>query len=339
MVPEREKRERSIDCFKGILTILMIFAHCIQFFGTEEDFPQNVILNYINLTTFSGFLFCFGYVSNKAYFEKEFKACFPKILKNALKLLFAFYVSGIAFIALVENKIFRWDFIKEILLLRYIPGWSEFLIAFAVLMVVELVLFRMFQRLKGKLLFAIAGISFLSTFIPYERITNPLAALLIGTVHYNTFPIVPYLFYFAFGVMVCKWADNPLVETRKNQKLSFVLCTIASLAAMFFAYLHNGQPMRFPPTWMYVFGGLLFVYSYYLVTKWITDKKKNKVAGIAFEYLCSVGSKSLFYLLVSNLIIFAFAGSAFAYRDIGYAVVFYILLLLLLRYLEKLVKK
>ena len=95
-------RNREIDICKGILTVTMILGHCIQFFGFEEQGVQKILVNVINLTTFSGFLFCFGFVSNLAYYEnRSFKTSAVKLAKNALRLLVAFYVSGIAYMAFV----------------------------------------------------------------------------------------------------------------------------------------------------------------------------------------------------------------------------------------------
>ena len=64
-------RNREIDICKGILTVTMILGHCIQFFGFEEQGVQKILVNVINLTTFSGFLFCFGFVSNLLIMRTE----------------------------------------------------------------------------------------------------------------------------------------------------------------------------------------------------------------------------------------------------------------------------
>ena len=43
---------------KGLLTLAMILCHCLQFFGKEDAGIEKILVNVINLTTFSGFLFC-----------------------------------------------------------------------------------------------------------------------------------------------------------------------------------------------------------------------------------------------------------------------------------------
>ncbi len=63
-------RDTSIDTMKSILIIFMILAHIIQFFPVWWWKTEH-ISNYVNLTTFSGFMFTFGYVCYKAYIGKE----------------------------------------------------------------------------------------------------------------------------------------------------------------------------------------------------------------------------------------------------------------------------
>lgn len=72
-------RKREIDILKGILTITMILCHSIQFFGVEKDPVQGLLVNVINLTTFSGFVFCFGYVGEMAYFQKSWPTAAKKM--------------------------------------------------------------------------------------------------------------------------------------------------------------------------------------------------------------------------------------------------------------------
>ena len=72
-------RKREIDIQKGMLTVAMMLCHCIQFFGKEEYGLQKILVNLINLSTFSGFMFCFGYTNQIAYYRKEWKNSFGKI--------------------------------------------------------------------------------------------------------------------------------------------------------------------------------------------------------------------------------------------------------------------
>ena len=206
------ERNRSVDICKGILTVTMILGHCIQFFGFEEEGLQKILVNVINLTTFSGFLFCFGFVGNLAYYEnRTFRRSAWKLAKNAARLLIAFYVSGIAYMAFVEDKIFRWDFITEILLLKRYPGWSEFLASFAAMMAAGILLYPLMKRMNGWILAGIAVVSGAACFLPYGEIHNSWLALLAGSWDFTTFPILQYLVYFAAGRM--DFQKTAVVET------------------------------------------------------------------------------------------------------------------------------
>ena len=63
------KRNHSVDFMKSILVILMMMAHVVQFFPCGKI--AGVFSTYVNLTTFSGFMFTFGFVCYTAYIEKS----------------------------------------------------------------------------------------------------------------------------------------------------------------------------------------------------------------------------------------------------------------------------
>jgi hypothetical protein len=201
---EENRRSDTMDLYKGILVITMILAHCIQFFGEEDKLYQGIYVNYINLTTFPGFLFTYGFVCSRAYFDKKFSIVWRKMLINAGRTLFAFYLSSIAYYAFVENKIFRTDFLWEVVLIRRYAGWSEFLVSFSAVILVGMVMFPLFKRLNIISFFVIAAISTAACFIPYDKITVPQLALFLGSTNFITFPVVQFLIYFAGGVITCK---------------------------------------------------------------------------------------------------------------------------------------
>lgn len=114
-------RRREIDIMKGILTVTMILCHSIQFFGVEKDPVQGFLVNLINLTTFSGFLFCFGYVGSMAYFQKSWAEGAWKMGKNAVRILIAFYNSLLLYlqnyrvfagtVSIIDMVFIWWEFI------------------------------------------------------------------------------------------------------------------------------------------------------------------------------------------------------------------------------------
>lgn len=321
-------RRREIDICKGILTVTMILCHCIQFFGNETEGVQKILADVINLATFSGFLFCFGYVSDIAYYRKEWKESAGKMLKNAVRLLAAFYISGIAYVAFVEQKIFRWDFITEVLFLEKFPGWSEFLASFAVLMLVGILAYPVLKRINVWILLGGILLSGVLCWIPYENVHNSWLALLVGSGDFTTFPVLQYFVYFVWGIWMC----------RKDKVWSkwIMLGTIGiSSPCVVFWVRHGYLPERFPLSWMFLGGGSVLVYAYYLISVGLEkNHEKCKMISWIAAWLEKVGESSLYYLLLSNLLIFALDGSHFSFRSEGYAYGFFVVVILVISYLE-----
>ena len=121
------KRNNTIDKMKGLLVVQMILAHTLQFFSQPTKVAVT-ISSYVNLSTFSGFLFCFGYVSYLAYFQKEWPV--RRLLNGFGKTILAYFLSGVGFWIVLAG---RPDKIKGLLGLKELPGYSEFLFSFALL--------------------------------------------------------------------------------------------------------------------------------------------------------------------------------------------------------------
>lgn len=325
-----KERNREIDLMKGLLTLAMILCHCIQFFGIEDRGVQKYLADGINLTTFSGFLFCFGYVCKLAYYQKGYKDGMWKMAKNAVRLLLAFYISGIAYLALVEQKIFRWDIIREVLLLQRFPGWSEFLASFAAVLFIGILLFPVMKRMNVWMLLIIAALGAAGCFLPYDQIKNPLAALLMGSDEHTTFPVLQYGMFFAAGV----WAGGKKI--RWDWKIGLGAALLSGPCIWY--YIQNGYlPQRFPPSILYITGGILGVYLYQLASMGLQHvREKNRYLEKAVAAVEVTGKNSLYYLLMSNLLIFAVAGSHFSFRSELYAYGFYVFVFLLIHYLNRL---
>lgn len=321
-------RKREIDICKGILTFTMILCHCIQFFGHEDRGVAMVLVNVINITTFSGFLFCFGYASDLAYYRKEWRTSAPRMAKNAIRILLAFYISGLAYMICVEDKIFRQDLIMEILLLKRYPGWSEFLASFAAVLAVGIVLFPVWKKMNGWIMAAVAAVSAAACFLPYGKVHNSWLALLIGSRDFITFPVVQYGVFFAAGIWMCR--------KEISWNLWIFLGTVLAVVPGVVQLAQTGNlPERFPPSVFYIAGGMIFVYSYYVLSCFLEKvREKKKWLEILTGYLEQIGKESLYYLLLSNIIIFALKGSSFSYRSETYAYVSFVVILTVIGYLR-----
>lgn len=296
-----KKRDHSIDIWKGLLVIFMVYCHVLQFFSAPEYYKMgDIVINAANVITFHSFVFCFGMTCYIAYLSKPFDKVWKKMLRTALRCYFAFVISGLAYLVLVGSRIPGKYLIRDLMLLNEIPGWSEFLIAFAFFILMALIFFKAVNKLleNKKLFWIVTLLLFLSGFIPYEQIKFNQVGLLIGTMNFPSFPVLQHMPFFLVGMYVVKY------DIKFNWKIligSFILTSIGIVYILFF---NNGKlPERFPPSIFWIILPSFFVYLYYLICKKLDDTPFD------FYISRSLGANSLFYLVMSNILIFSLEAS------------------------------
>ncbi len=310
-----KKRHQDIDWLKGLLVVLMIYCHVLQFWGNHDLFPAiPKIIESINMLVFPAFLFIFGRTTQLAYYQHPFKVRVPRMLKQTFLLYVTFLISGIGFRLLAENRSLKENTIKRILFLQDIPGWSEFLIAFALFSLLMTLGVRLWERLSKYswfpfffILFSLAS-AFL---IPYEKIQNVFLSLWIGGTKYAYFPVIPYLMFPLVGLFYQK--HFPI---RKN--IWLLSSALLSLSAIIYLFA-KGLPSRFPPSpfWL-LLPAFPILFLSLLSEKWVFLKRKmfqhlsfpflKKILFFPGRILCHLGKHSLYFLLGSNLIIFTMKG-------------------------------
>lgn len=288
------KRDYSIDLFKGFLVIGMILVHVMQFFTNKNYSPSSgYIIDIGNIITFSGFVFCFGYAVQISYMEKSFKEVYLKIIKRILITLAAFYISGIAYRLIVGRSYIIWSTFKNILVLKDIPGWSEFLISFTYFNIATLLLFIPFKKIVNNknIFFIVIILLLLTCFIPYEKVTISQIGILIGTKKFASFPILQYMPFYILGMYFKKY------NIRFNKiilGISFILTVIP-----LYQYISTGKlPGRFPPSVMWIIAPAFILYIYFLVSKVL-----QKYTAF-FMPVIMLGQNVLTALLLSNILIF-----------------------------------
>jgi len=271
------KRAKNIDLFKAILVLVMVLGHVFLLIAQTNSIFYWIGI-YANLTCFSGFLFCFGYSTYVAYLTKDFDQVKNKLLKNIYKLIIVFYISGVTYDLLIEKNYEILNYVKILVFLK-LPGYSEFLAAFAILNLCILVFFKFLKKIteSKKALIICAIISVLSTFMPYEKINFPWANLLIGTLS-TSFPILQYTSLFLIGIYFAKY--KPKFDIR------IFLFTIICSVFYIIKFKAGIEPIagRFPPRIAFIVGSYMFLYLYYYITLWICSKfSENKILDfIAF---------------------------------------------------------
>lgn len=297
------KRNRAIDYEKGVIVLLMVWDHVLSYFGNGGTHPeQSAIMMAICSMAFSTFVFAYGRSVFLAYYSRDFKTAAPRMLGSAARSYLAFCISGIANNVLCQGKDFSRNVIKKVVLLKDIPSMSEFLISFAILAIAALALYvPMKKLLEHKRAFCtVAALLLLSTFIPYDQIKNVRLGLLIGMKRYYLFPVLQYFPLFMAGLYVGKHGMNRKI-------VWFGLATVFTAVSTIYTAVH-GQPERFPPTLLWIImpalGIVLLDRLAERLSRW-TDAKPW--AARLLSPVENMGRNSLYYLVTSNLLLFAMA--------------------------------
>lgn len=293
-------RNYAIDYFKGLLVIGMIYTHVLQFFSDPAIFDSvEIITQFFNLVTFSGFIFCFGYVNQLVYYRKSFANVYRRMLVASIKTLLAFYISGIAFQIFVANESLTWKTIYPVLLLEVIPGWSEFLLSFSMILFMGILLFPFIKWMieKPSIFLIITGLLLISTKMDYGLIDTPQLGLLIGTDLFPTFPVIQYFPFYIIGIYFARYS------IRFNWKI-LISSVIGTLIFLVFLIINHFQlPERFPPSIYWILGSTFFIYMYFLIVKWLEFHFND------ISWLRKIGENALLFLILSNLSIFALVSS------------------------------
>lgn len=292
---DRTRRVVFIDVLKGLMTLGMIYGHVACLLGVKELSPARAVMAILSIFTFPGFLFCFGYAAHIAYFSKDLSQSWRRLLGNGIRILVAFYVSAAAFRLLVSETTLSAPALLRILTLTDVPPYSEFLIAFALYMLLAVPLFYPIRWLLERPLafWSLVVALLLTTLIPYEKITSVHLGLLIGTTATPTFPIVQFAPYFLLGVFFRRHA------LRVGPPTLIVSAACSSVLAVSYAVTRE-IPATYPPGLAWVLGSPLLLCLVYLASQALAARP-----GLLSAILERFGQNVLFCLLASNLMLFA----------------------------------
>jgi hypothetical protein len=302
VIPENLKhRDLSLNYFKGFLVIGMIVAHAIQLLTNVGGIAKYFSV-YINLVTFSGFMFCFGYIYQAAYSTK--KVSFMFAMNKMKTTLFAYYISAISWAVLVDQDTTFSRMVSIIVLINPSP-YSEFLLAFFLMTGVYFALRPVLTRLTSTTTNVVVtcGILLLLSLIPFgdfyptievagnKVVVDYYIGLLLGSSHSSYFPILQYLIFFILGIWFKKSDVNFSWPMLGASILGLFL-----LAA--YRTIFHEMPPRFPPSPIWIVGSFFFIYAYFMVSKGI---KSSWLSG----YLNQIGENTIVYLVLSNIFLFA----------------------------------
>lgn len=291
------KRDMSLDILKGILTFFVITTHTFSFFPFQpvsyfSARLTNLYVVYTCLPTFSCFILILGYLCYKAYIAKQMDKTllFKKLGKNFVKTMLTYYVSAISFVFFIKRSLSP-AVLKDILLLRYVVEYSEFILTFAFLYVVVFLFEKPLRRLNTTAWIILVVLSLASTFFPYELVKEPLLAVFTGSTLFSSFSVFQYFCYFITGIY---FAKNGI----KYNKWLMGASALAMLAFLVYRVIYHDYPTRFPPSLLWIAGGAFFVYCGLLLCRRIPENRITR--GLAY-----MGRESLYCMIFSNVVIFA----------------------------------
>jgi hypothetical protein len=291
-MPVRQ-RDTGLDVFKAILVIGMIYAHVLDIWRLSfmgSDFTSAVL----NVVSFSGFLFCFGYAAQIAYFSEE-RLNYRRIFATIYRPLLAFYLVGLYIEVFLLQQLPALSDIVSVLLLSRLPLDSEFLPAFSLTLLASVVLLKPLRWIlesRRRVLIA-CFLLLLTTFFPYQIIRMPQLGLLVGTTQdvSLTFPVLQYFIFFLLGLY---FGRNTLLDI----PLVVKIMGLVGIAAFCVLVLKMQAPERFPPSLGWILGGLAFVMIEYVVARFL-DKW-----ALVRRWLVPIGENTLIYLVISNMMLF-----------------------------------
>lgn len=291
-------RDITLDLMKSLLVIGMITAHVVQLCYVGGSKLVALFSLFINVVTFSSFMFCFGCASWLAYFRKyqEKAQIKGKLFRNFIRLLICFYISGYGFLWLVDSD-FSLSTAAKVLVLWKIPGYSEFLLSFAFLNIVIYGLYRIIRstivnkyKMGGVIFF-----SLLSTFMPYGLIIIPVLGVFVGSTKFACFPILQYFPFFLVGLYCQRFG-------KFGSKKLWLLACLSTLSSFIYILFTCQIPVRFPPSLFWILWASAFTLLYYQISSVMGGWMKNSRCRILADVF---GAYTLDYLVISNLMIFA----------------------------------
>ena len=220
--------------------------------------------------------------------------------KTAAKSLVAYYLSGFSAYLLLSNRLvgkpypLSFDEGLQLVTFAKVAWYSEFLLTFFLITLLVLVFFQGFKRLTNSpvamLLISVACL-LTAILLPSDLVVARPLSLLVGTKGHFIFPVIQYLPVFLAGLYFAKYK---LVMN----KVALILAAVGTSVFMTYYLIHRTFPAEFSPSIYWLVGSYGILYGYFLVAKWLERRTKP------INWLLSIGSNTLFYLVVSNFILF-----------------------------------
>ncbi len=288
-----KKRVLYLDLFKTILVYGMVLAHVIQLIGNNIAplRAANGISIVVNLITFSGFMLAFGIGIGSSKLNRSRRVV--EQLRPAVMMLASVYVSSVAFVVLVAGQPVTAPLLADLLSMRVLFGYSEFLASFLVLYLLIAVARPLLVTTAMTWWLLVPAIGFcLATTVVSSSVNFPLSATILANTNFANFPLLPYLPWLLIGI--CIGANGGRLRPW------YALPVLAATTCFFWLTFTTGRlPQRFPPSLPWVVGPAPLLLGYLALSHRILERTTLPPA------LTLPGRHVLMFVVLSNVIIFA----------------------------------
>ena len=282
------KRDLSIDFYRGLGVISVIFIHTV--FWSGQEYTPQILKSFVLLLDVPFFFFISG---QTARLQKKSE----KIIKGLMVLwekwiFFLFFTEGVCLIFRLEGILNFRDLVNNVFFLVSIPGFPVIKGSIWFLRVYFKVIFivTIFMIVLKK----IFDEETIDTYIRYSMALCFLG-LVIQAVYDSTDDRLSYLlfyiFFYLFGYVTLKTQLNG----RQFAVLLIVTVAVMKLSAYIFGKsLVNLQDVKFPPHVVYLFASLFGI--------WLALFFKNKIKyGIVGKMVLWVGQQSIWFYFAQGI--------------------------------------
>ncbi len=273
---------------RGIAIVAMILAHTISFFYTGSNPILLGIKIAGNTIAFTTFLFIFSTVAYLSYLKdaKAWPERRSKLIKRTLLILGFYY-----FVAIIGSL--KSLNIFNILILKDVPGYTEFILTFILFNFLFIVLYPVIKILLKSL--PVAAIVSILIFCLGQYLATinfgfaePYKILFSGGADVYRFPLMQYFPILMLGLAWGSFIDKqPDIKHHKTFSLLLSALLIPLIGICFLIYSQFGTDLflRWPPQIGFLLIGCLFVFILMalLSDEWI--EKTNSPVKTAFMYL------------------------------------------------------
>lgn len=294
-----KEREKSIDFLKAIAILLMTITHVNALLYTGNNIILDIFTTAGATLCFSLFLFSSAYTIGIKIKENK-RITFKNTLKRAFGIYIVYLILGI-FISFVLDNTFSLKTVLDIALLKFVPEFTEFLIAFIIFSFIPLLFYKQIKYLISKPIYFILLTIFIYILgsVIYSLISKhtypdilriPLENI-FGYKTLHRFPLTHYLPIYTFGILMS--------NVRRNR--IHILTLGISIFLFAILYLFDiSHWLRWPPSILFHLYSFLFI----PLTLLIYNIFKKPLSKGIFKIFTNIGMFPLEQFFLSTIFVF-----------------------------------